>query len=86
VWRPSNKEGAPVSWSRYAWRRGSVPLWWGVHMRSNGFGEAEIKIREMETFKGTKRYMQQQTCYILAIAKNKIKGRWRYTLLCCKHI
>jgi hypothetical protein len=55
-------------------------------MRSNGFGEAEIKIREMETFKGTKRYMQQQTCYILAIAKNKIKGRWRYTLLCCKHI
>mmetsp|Transcript_29308 Transcript_29308/g.75960 ORF Transcript_29308/g.75960 Transcript_29308/m.75960 type:complete len:625 (+) Transcript_29308:102-1976(+) len=59
VWRPNPKEGAPVPWSRYAWRRGSVPLWWGVQMRGSGLGEAEIKIKETNTFKGTRRYVRR---------------------------
>jgi hypothetical protein len=56
IWRrPSGGDRSPISWSRYTWRRGSVPLWWGVHMRNNGLGEAEIKIREACTFKGSRR-------------------------------
>jgi hypothetical protein len=44
-----------VQWSRYTWRRGSVPLWWGVSIKNQGIGEAEIKIRQGQTFKGSRR-------------------------------
>lgn len=59
-----NQHPTPAAWhgcggvwwcGRYTWRRGSVPLWWGVHMKNNGLGEAEIKIKEQRTFKGSRR-------------------------------
>jgi hypothetical protein len=62
IWRKPAKEGLPIPWSRYTWRRGSVPLWWGVHMRNNGLGEAEIKIKEHRTFKGREHLLRRNTC------------------------
>lgn len=56
VWRRAVREGAPIPWSRYVWRRGSVPLWWGVFLKQNGLGEAEIKIKEQRTFRGSRRW------------------------------
>ena len=59
VWRlqPSaDMRTAPTLWSRYVWRRGSVPLWWAVKIRNNGMGEAEIKISQTCTFRGSRRY------------------------------
>ncbi|KAL6757783.1 SacI homology domain-containing protein [Haematococcus lacustris] len=60
LWRrPGSKDAqSPTAWSRYVWRRGSVPLWWGVHLR-NGIGEAEIKIKERNTFKGSRRFVRR---------------------------
>lgn len=40
---------------RYTWRRGSVPLWWSVTIRNGGMGEAEIKIHNTNTFRGSRR-------------------------------
>jgi hypothetical protein len=50
---------ASVAWSRYAWRRGSVPLWWTVALRNGGMGEAEIRIRHTNTFRGSRRYLRR---------------------------
>jgi len=69
IWRPQRPHqqhhgGAGVSahhggqvlhWSRYVWRRGSVPLWWSVKIKNQGIGEAEIKIQQNNTFKGSRR-------------------------------
>lgn len=44
---------------RYTWRRGSVPLWWTVTIRNGGMGEAEIKIRTTNTFRGSRRYVRR---------------------------
>lgn len=58
IWR-QQANGGNVLWSRYTWRRGSAPLWWGVSLRNNGIGEAEIRIRQHSTFKGSKRYVRR---------------------------
>lgn len=50
VWRHT-EAGKPTPWSRYTWRRGSVPLWWTVTIRNGGMGEAEIRIRNTNTFR-----------------------------------
>jgi hypothetical protein len=55
IWRQQQRDGRLLLWSRYTWRRGSAPLWWGVSIKNNGIGEAEIKIRPHNTFKGSKR-------------------------------
>ncbi len=58
VWRlqaSADMRTAPILWSRYTWRRGSVPLWWGVKIKNNGMGEAEIKIQQSNTFRGSRR-------------------------------
>lgn len=49
----------PLAWSRYTWRRGSVPLHWGVNIRNGGMGDAEIHIRKHGTFKGSRRYVRR---------------------------
>eukprot|EP00798_Chlamydomonas_sp_ICE-L_P004470 gene4470-14628_t len=60
IWRlPSLGTNGPISWSRYTWRRGSVPLWWGVSIKNNGIGEAEIKIKQNQTFQGSRRYVRR---------------------------
>lgn len=57
IWRHVHKRDEAVPWSRYTWRRGSVPLWWSVEMKNNGLGEAVIKIKEQHTFKGSRRWV-----------------------------
>ncbi|KXZ46422.1 hypothetical protein GPECTOR_43g858 [Gonium pectorale] len=59
LWRQQRQRDSSLLWSRYTWRRGSAPLWWGVSIKNNGIGEAEIKIRQHNTFKGTKRYVRR---------------------------
>lgn len=67
VWRQTRSPlslGSPLGppsyhWSRYAWRRGSVPLWWGVKIKNSGMGEAEIKINPTCTFKGSRKYVRR---------------------------
>lgn len=54
IWRQT-KDKNNLVWSRYVWRRGSVPLWWSVSLKNNGIGEAEIRIRPTQTFEGSKR-------------------------------
>ena len=59
IWRlapNADMRKAAVQWSRYTWRRGSVPLWWSVKIKNNGMGEAEIKIQQSGTFKGSRRW------------------------------
>ena len=36
-----------------------MPLWWTVTIRNGGMGEAEIKIRNVNTFKGSRRYVRR---------------------------
>ena len=58
IWRlqPSKDyRTAPVQWSRYSWRRGSVPLRWGVTLQGGGIGAAEIQIQPKATFKGSRK-------------------------------
>jgi len=58
VWRHA-PAGAPLPWSRYTWRRGSVPLNWAVTIRGSGMGEAEIQVRRHGTFRGSRRYVRR---------------------------
>lgn len=58
LWRHA-EPGKPIPWTRYTWRRGSVPLWWTVTIRNAGVGEAEIRIRNTNTFRGSRRYVRR---------------------------
>ena len=69
IWKlaPAGRLSETISWSRYTWRRGSVPLWWSVNLKNQGIGEAEIKIRQQNTFKGSRRYRGVlHTCLLCA--------------------
>lgn len=57
VWK-HNAPNKPVAWSRYVWRRGSVPLWWSVSLKNVGI-EAEIVIKPQNTFRGSYRYVRR---------------------------
>ena len=48
-------EGARVRWSSFLWRRGTVPIWWGVELRSGGVGEANIVVSPSRPYRGTRR-------------------------------
>ena len=47
--------GACVRWSSFLWRRGTVPIWWGVELRSGGVGEANIVVSPSRPYRGTRR-------------------------------
>lgn len=34
-------------------------MWWTVNIKNGGMGEAEIKIRSTNTFRGSKRYVRR---------------------------
>ncbi len=36
-----------------------MPLWWSVTIRNGGMGEAEIKIHNTNTFRGSRRYVRR---------------------------
>lgn len=48
-------EGQHLKWSSYVWRRGTVPIWWGVELKSGGVGEAIINVNSRSPYKGTRR-------------------------------
>ena len=39
-----------------------MPLWWRVDMKNKGLGEAEIKLQEKRTFKGSCRWVVVEPC------------------------
>ncbi len=47
-----------LQWSTYVWRRGTVPIWWGVEIKSGGVGEATIVVSNAKPYRGTKRSVQ----------------------------
>lgn len=53
--RDQGGEGARVRWSSFLWRRGTVPIWWGVELRSGGVGEANIVVSPSRPYRGTRR-------------------------------
>ena len=76
VWRAARQQhgagsqaaaAAPTvaHWSRYTWRRGSVPLRWSVKIKNQGIGEAEIRIQSNNTFKGSRRQVLKSIAVVL---------------------
>jgi len=47
-----------LQWSTYVWRRGTVPIWWGVEIKSGGVGEATIVVSNDKPYRGTRRSAQ----------------------------
>ena len=47
-----------LPWSTYVWRRGTVPIWWGVEIKSGGVGEASIVVSNAKPYRGTKRSVE----------------------------
>jgi len=47
--------GPHVRWASVLWRRGTVPIWWGVELRSGGVGEATIVVSPSRPYRGTLR-------------------------------
>lgn len=39
-------------------------MWWSVKIKNQGIGEAEIKIQQNNTFKGSRRCEQKNLCLI----------------------
>lgn len=49
----------PLQWARVVWRRGTVPIWWGVNLQPLQKGlQAEVYIREKEPYRGTVTYFR----------------------------
>lgn len=48
-------DGGTVQWCNFTWRRGTVPIWWGVEMKSGGFGDVDVLIAADNPYRGTKR-------------------------------
>eukprot|EP00884_Botryococcus_braunii_P003715 jgi/Botrbrau1/13344/Bobra.0158s0001.2 len=56
VWASQGGEGDTVQWASHCWRRGTVPIWWGVEIKSGGVGEAAIVVNSDKPYRGTRRY------------------------------
>ena len=63
--------GAVVRWSSFLWRRGTVPIWWGVELRSGGVGEANIVVSPSRPYRGTRR----RACRAQTPASHGVPGR-----------
>ena len=60
VWTQPASLDTPLKWSSYVWRRGTVPIWWGVELKSGGVGEATIVIPSPTPYQGTRRSVFQR--------------------------
>jgi hypothetical protein len=49
-----------VQWCNFTWRRGTVPIWWGVEMKSGGFGDVDVLIAADSPYRGTTRCVLQR--------------------------
>jgi len=48
-----------VKWARVAWRRGTVPIWWGVELQPLNKGlQAEVYVKEQGTYVGMLSYIR----------------------------
>ncbi|KAI8110287.1 hypothetical protein M9435_001965 [Picochlorum sp. BPE23] len=57
VWKSA--EGKCVDWCRVFWRRGTVPIWWGVEIQPLNKGlHAEVYVREEKTYVGSLTYFK----------------------------
>ncbi|KAK9855470.1 hypothetical protein WJX84_007789, partial [Apatococcus fuscideae] len=59
VWRRSQQRGQALRWCSHVWRRGTVPIWWGVELKSGGVGEATIVVSSRHPYWGTRRYFRR---------------------------
>jgi len=59
VWPEIKSVSKPVKWSSFVWRRGSVPIWWGVEIKNSGVGEAEIWVNTSHTYRGSGKYFKR---------------------------
>ncbi|EFN60062.1 hypothetical protein CHLNCDRAFT_133330 [Chlorella variabilis] len=51
--------GEALKWARVVWRRGTVPIWWGVQLQSLAQGlQAEVYVREEHPYQGTASYFR----------------------------
>lgn len=49
----------PLRWARVVWRRGTVPIWWGVQLQSLQKGlQAEVFVRSEQPYRGTISYFR----------------------------
>lgn len=61
VWCRSKQDGVGgVAFASHVWRRGSVPIWWGVDIK-NTVGEAEIWVKPDDAYNETARYFRRLT-------------------------
>lgn len=51
--------GSDSGWANYVWRRGTVPIWWGVELRQGGVGEADVVIPQHRPYRGVTRYFRR---------------------------
>ncbi len=51
-------EGQELPFTSYVWRRGSVPIWWGVDIK-NTVGEAAIWVKQDDSYHHTARYFRR---------------------------
>ena len=65
VWTQPASLESPLRWSSYVWRRGTVPIWWGVELKSGGVGEATIVIPSPTPYRGTRRCVVTNGCTVL---------------------
>lgn len=76
--RPCLTPPSPGSLHSFVWRRGSVPIWWGVEIKNSGVGEAEIWINASHTYRGSGTYFKRlQHRYVprVTIAREVSPGR-----------
>ncbi len=59
VWTTPTSDPTTCKWSCYVWRRGTVPIWWGVELRQGGVGEADVVIPQHRPYKGVARYFRR---------------------------
>ncbi|KAK9827235.1 hypothetical protein WJX81_000601 [Elliptochloris bilobata] len=57
--RGLNALASPGNEIDFLWRRGTVPIWWGVELRSGGVGEANIVVSPSRPYRGTRRYFRR---------------------------
>ena len=49
------------------WRRGTVPIWWGVEMKNGGLGDTDVVIAATNPYQGTKRRASNTSCWASAV-------------------
>lgn len=63
-----------VQWSTYVWRRGTVPIWWGVEIKSGGVGEATIVVSNDKPYRGTRRSVLSEAIKISVMTSSECTG------------